>query len=77
MPKKQEDTTPSEVEKAPDVENVAPGTIWGSFEEFFHDYAKQHNVNKNWIKVVKQHVKDQGALKDQSKWLWAVKHFGI
>ena len=64
-------------QKVQEVENVHPGMIWTTFEEFFQNYAKEHNVNKNWIKVVKQHVKDQGVLRDQSKWLAAVKHFGI
>ncbi len=82
MPTKQDDIAPIEkiasiVEKTPDVENVPPSIIWSSFDEFFNSYAKENNVNKNWAKVVKQHVKDLGVLKDQSKWLWAVKHFGI
>ena len=60
-----------------EVENVHPGRIWNSFEEFYQDYANKHGINKAWLKTVKMHVKDLGCLKNQAKWLECLKHFGI
>ncbi len=59
------------------AENRAPDKVYNSFDEFFHIYALENKVNLKWKDSVKKHLKAINCLKDPSKWMVGVKHFGL
>lgn len=65
------------IEIKPEIENVPQARIYSSFDDFFHEYAIKNNIPLNWKGSVKLHLQATDSLKDQSKWLSGLKHFGI
>ncbi len=59
------------------VENKAPDKVYKSWDEWFNQYALKNDVDMKWKKSIKIHTEAVGCMKDQSKWDWAIKNFGL
>ena len=65
-----------EVKMPVETQNEAPVQNFKNFDEFFTTYAFKNKVPMQWKASVKKHFEALGVLKDKSKWLESIKHFG-